>query len=111
MAIWYIWWSFGNFSPRFGMLYEEKSGNPARFALLVQHSVIQESSFSCPISLMIGIVAPNGSMVRKTYFFAAAACQPRGKKSGVMFVFVAHFDCRLFYDGLQWPSKKWKNGA
>jgi hypothetical protein len=28
MAIWYILWSFGIISPRFGMLYDEKSGNP-----------------------------------------------------------------------------------
>jgi hypothetical protein len=30
MAIWYILWSFGIFSHRFGMLYREKSGNPGR---------------------------------------------------------------------------------
>jgi hypothetical protein len=35
MAIWYVSWPFGMFHghlvnfPRFGMLYEEKSGNPA----------------------------------------------------------------------------------
>jgi hypothetical protein len=28
MAIYYIFWSFGIFSPHFGMLYREKSGNP-----------------------------------------------------------------------------------
>jgi membrane protein insertase Oxa1/YidC/SpoIIIJ len=28
MAIWYILWSFGIF-PRFGILFQEKSGNPA----------------------------------------------------------------------------------
>jgi hypothetical protein len=27
-AIWYILWLFGIFFPRFGMLYQEKSGNP-----------------------------------------------------------------------------------
>jgi hypothetical protein len=27
MSIWYILWSFGIF-PRFGMLYQEKSGSP-----------------------------------------------------------------------------------
>jgi hypothetical protein len=30
MVIWCILWSFGIFFPRFGILYEEKSGNPAR---------------------------------------------------------------------------------
>jgi hypothetical protein len=29
VAIWYILWLFGQFFPRFGMLYQEKSGNPA----------------------------------------------------------------------------------
>jgi hypothetical protein len=29
VAIWYILWSFAIFYPFFGMLYEEKSGNPA----------------------------------------------------------------------------------
>jgi hypothetical protein len=29
MAIWYILWPFGICFPRFGMLYREKSGNPA----------------------------------------------------------------------------------
>jgi hypothetical protein len=28
MVIWYILWSFGIFSLPFGMLYQEKSGNP-----------------------------------------------------------------------------------
>jgi hypothetical protein len=28
MAIWYILWSFGIFLPFFGILYQEKSGNP-----------------------------------------------------------------------------------
>jgi hypothetical protein len=28
-GIWYILWLFGIFSPVFGMLYQEKSGNPA----------------------------------------------------------------------------------
>jgi hypothetical protein len=28
MVIWYIVWLFGIFSPRFGMLYQQKSGNP-----------------------------------------------------------------------------------
>jgi hypothetical protein len=38
VAIWYILWSFGTFS-RFGMLYQQKSGNPvtgSRNELLVQ---------------------------------------------------------------------------
>jgi hypothetical protein len=29
VAIWDISWLFGIFFPRFGMLYQEKSGNPA----------------------------------------------------------------------------------
>jgi hypothetical protein len=29
MVIWYIIWLFGTLSPRFGMLYHGKSGNPA----------------------------------------------------------------------------------
>jgi hypothetical protein len=29
MAIWYILWSFGIFSPHLGILYKEKSGNPS----------------------------------------------------------------------------------
>jgi hypothetical protein len=28
MAIWYSLWLFGIFPPNFGMLYQEKSGNP-----------------------------------------------------------------------------------
>jgi hypothetical protein len=32
MAIWYILLSFGKISTRFGMLYQEKSGNPVREA-------------------------------------------------------------------------------
>jgi hypothetical protein len=28
VAIWYIFWFFGMFPPRFGKLYKEKSGNP-----------------------------------------------------------------------------------
>jgi hypothetical protein len=28
VAIWYILWSFDIFFPRFGILYQEKSGNP-----------------------------------------------------------------------------------
>jgi hypothetical protein len=28
VAIWYISWLFGILFPRFGMLYQEKSGNP-----------------------------------------------------------------------------------
>jgi hypothetical protein len=28
VAIWYILWSFGTIFSRFGMLYQEKSGNP-----------------------------------------------------------------------------------
>jgi hypothetical protein len=27
-AFWFTLWQFGNFFPRFGMLYHEKSGNP-----------------------------------------------------------------------------------
>jgi hypothetical protein len=32
MDIWYSSWSFGIFFPRFGILYQEKSGNPGREA-------------------------------------------------------------------------------
>jgi hypothetical protein len=28
MAFWYFLWLFGIFFPRFGMLYQEKSGSP-----------------------------------------------------------------------------------
>jgi hypothetical protein len=28
MAIWYMLWQFGTFPPVFGMLHQEKSGNP-----------------------------------------------------------------------------------
>jgi hypothetical protein len=28
VAIWYILWSFGIFSPHYGMLHQEKSGYP-----------------------------------------------------------------------------------
>jgi hypothetical protein len=43
MAIWYILWPFGIFcdrlihSPRFGMLYHEKSGNPDRKTVEILH--------------------------------------------------------------------------
>jgi hypothetical protein len=30
IAIWYNLWKLGNFFPRFGMLKQEKSGNPDR---------------------------------------------------------------------------------
>jgi hypothetical protein len=37
MAVWYICWSFS----RFGMLYQEKSGNPVPFLLIVTFAQVK----------------------------------------------------------------------
>jgi hypothetical protein len=38
-------WSFGNFLPRFGMLYQEKSGNPGKEAVTVAVSSYENAVF------------------------------------------------------------------
>jgi hypothetical protein len=40
MALWYSLLSFGNFLPRFGMLYQVKSGNPAGLTQRPLHTVM-----------------------------------------------------------------------
>jgi hypothetical protein len=44
MAIWCILSSFGKFSPRFGVLYQEKSGNPAFFRFKCRASTPRKKS-------------------------------------------------------------------
>jgi hypothetical protein len=63
-SIRYIWWSFGIFFPLFGMLYQEKSGNPGR-------DLASEIKFC-----VCNVRMPKVATTRFCLFFALQNCDP-----------------------------------
>jgi hypothetical protein len=48
MVLWYILWSFGIFFPVFGILYQEKSGNPdVELGKKILLTFLNEKNFFC----------------------------------------------------------------